>query len=313
MFKIFIKKNYPLLIVMFIILLYSITFMNYYVSRINYIYDTTDSQYREICNEYYNSDEDAKKEMSKNYGYDINELCDLIVNKNLKDKSFQLYYNYFINNMSFISNFFLLLIIVIVPLIYVIRKEFNSGYIKNYLQRKSYKSYIFRIYRKSYVFMILPLLIILMCIIKSCYESGFNFNPGVDLVLGNLSEGIFDNTLSFIAHFFSIIFVLGFIINIVLIILSVDKNFIKALIKSFILILFITIFLFIVVGLFLQSKFNLSAENFFMLDLYKLSDITSYKVSLIFNFICYIVSLIVSIYFYKNKEKTIMFCEDKYI
>ena len=104
------------------------------------------SHYKEVC-EYYldNSIEENVEFQYKKITYSFNdEQCNYIINNYDKTGSFFLFYNKIITN-SFFNWIFPLFapMIVILPVIFELSKEFKAGYIAQFLQRKTYKEYIF--------------------------------------------------------------------------------------------------------------------------------------------------------------------------
>ena len=95
-----------------------------------------------------------------------------------------------------------------------------------------------------------------------------------------------------------------------LIITRKEKRFIPSMIKTFISILLLFSFIFIIIGIgYMQSIFNISAENFNIMELFY-SGIDNYNAFLITKIVCFALTLFISIYAYKNKEKFILFCEE---
>ena len=132
--------------------------------------------------------------------------------------------------------------------------------------------------------------------------SNFNFNSSVDLILYNLetSNSLLEDK-SIILYLLSIFLSLGIYINMALIITRKEKRVLPSMIKTFISILILFSFVFIIIGLgYMQSIFNISAENFNIIELFY-SGIDNYNAFL---------TLIISICVYKNKEKFILFCEE---
>ncbi len=305
----FIKKNKVILIFVLITLLYSITFMMFFIKDNKKSFEKDNTKNYEMCTSYINSNIEEKQTLQKNYSYDLNEFCDLVINKESKSGSFYIYYNYFIINNHIFTNPILTVLFIIFPVIYILTRNYKNGYIKSYLQRKSYKSYIFNMSKKSYMILLLIAVILLMYIITALVVSNFNFDDSIDLILYNFD---IDNSLlkdkSIITYFISIFLSLGIYINMTLIITRKEKRFIPSIIKTFISILLLFSFVFVVIGLFMQNIFNISAENFNIMELFY-SGIDNYSTFLITKIICFIVTLFISLYA-KNKEKIILMCEE---
>lgn len=307
----FIKKNKVILLFLLFILLYSITFMIFFIKDDKNLFEKQNIKNDEICTNYINSSIEEKQKLEENYSYDLNELCDLVINKEAKSGSFYIYYNYFIINNHIFTNFILTIIFTIFPVIYILIKDYKNVDIKTYLQRKSYKSYIFNMFKKSYIILFLIAFILLIYMLTAGIVSNFNFNSSVDLILYNLetSNSLLEDK-SIILYLLSIFLSLGIYINMALIITRKEKRVLPSMIKTFISILILFSFVFIIIGLgYMQSIFNISAENFNIIELFY-SGIDNYNAFLITKIVCYMVTLIISICVYKNKEKFILFCEE---
>lgn len=70
-------------------------------------------------------------------------------------------------------------LVILYPILYSLHLEYNDDYIKKYLENHKYKSYVKRILLKSYKM------------------SNFNYNPLMDIGLGQLGS----NVLSFYTNY----------------------------------------------------------------------------------------------------------------
>ena len=101
----------------------------------------------------------------------------------------------------------------------------------------------------------------------------------------------------------------GFYTNIGLFVLSKKKNFVIALIESFLLIYFIWIINELFICNLLGNLFNVNALNFSLLNIYTWNSITRIDIIFMFNLCVYIITLVLAIMSYKDKEKFIQNCE----
>lgn len=313
----FIRKNIFICSYLFFVVLFCVinlkTFSNEHIEK----YRGDDNNYRFVCNKFLSSDNVERGKLINEYvgTYELNDkICNEIVSEDVKSVSFFLAYDVMLSNefASLIIPLFVPLFILL-PVVYFISKEFKSGNIKNYLLRKSYKSYLINLYKKSYSF-IFPLLIMIgIFIIVSLNASNFNFNPTIDIGHSYLLNGVYDlynNKYFMIEYIIIIIANVGLYINIGLIILSKNKNFFISLVESYVIVYLLWSFSIIVVGMFFQNHFNISADNFNLMSVYSWSEISSSKTFLLVNIIYYIISLVISLMVYKNREKIVKLCEE---
>lgn len=313
----YIKKNYIMIIYYLIIAIFFILNILYFLRYDNPdAYLNNEKDYYDTCIIYNNLDEKEKDQLIKdNYGiYIINDdFCNEIVKNNVKSGSFFVFYDKLINNnISIIIFPFFVPLLIIFPLIYKISKEFRSKYIKNYLQRNTYKSYLKHLFKESYKYIFIIPIILFLYFLIAVFISKFNFNPTVDIGLSYLStklSTLYNNWLFYLFYIVIIILNLGLYINISLIILSRNKKFFLSFAESFLIVYLLWCFSFIAVGLFFQNNFGIFAEEFNLLDIYNWSSITNMYVFIITNIIYYLISFIILIYRYKDKEKLIIMCE----
>ena len=307
----YIKKNYIIkLYYIIIVLIFISSILPFFSSNLNF-YSGNMSKEKETCIRYNNATLEEKKEIEKDITFS-NKICDALINE-YKPKSFYLYYNYLLRNgvASFIFPYFIPLL-VIFPIVYKLSEEFRSKYIKNYLQRKDYKEYIKSIIKRSYKYiLIIPILLLSFAIIAAIC-SKFNFDPRYDIAFSRLSSEIetyYNKPFFYISYILIILFNMGIYINIGLIILRKNKSFFVALIESFVAIYVFLCFTFITIGLGIQSIFNIPAESINLLEIYTWSNISNIGLYLLVNIVYFVVSFILVIIVYKNKEKFIKECE----
>lgn len=307
----YVKKNYVIGIYYIIIgLIFISSILPFFSSNLNFYSGNMDAE-KETCIKYKNANLEEKKEIEKDITFD-NEICTALINE-YKPGSFYLYYNYLLRNgvSSFVFPFFIPLM-VIFPIVYKLSEEFRSKYIKNYLQRNEYNEYIKSIIKRSYKYiLIVPILLLSFAVVASIC-SKLNFDPRYDIAFSRLSTEIgtyYNKPFFYISYVLIILFNMGIYINIGLIILRKNKNFFVALIESFVAIYVFLCFTFITIGLGIQSIFNIPAESINLLEIYTWSNISNIGLYLLVNIVYFVVSFILVIIVYKNKEKFIKECE----
>lgn len=307
----YVKKNYVIgLYYIIIVLIFISGILPFFSSNLNFYSGNMDAE-KETCIKYKNANLEEKKEIEKDITFD-NEICTALINE-YKPGSFYLYYNYLLRNgvSSFIFPFFIPLM-VIFPIVYKLSEEFRSKYIKNYLQRNEYNEYIKSIIKRSYKYiLIVPILLLSFAVVASIC-SKLNFDPRYDIAFSRLSSEIgtyYNKPFFYISYILIILFNMGIYINIGLIILRKNKNFFVALIESFVAIYVFLCFTFIIIGIGIQKIFNISAESINLLEIYTWSNISNIGLYLLVNIVYFVVSFILVIIVYKNKEKFIKECE----
>lgn len=307
----YVKKNYVIGIYYIIIgLIFISSILPFFSSNLNFYSGNMDAE-KETCIKYKNANLEEKKEIEKDITFD-NEICTALINE-YKPGSFYLYYNYLLRNgvSSFVFPFFIPLM-VIFPIVYKLSEEFRSKYIKNYLQRNEYNEYIKSIIKRSYKYiLIVPILLLSFAVVASIC-SKLNFDPRYDIAFSRLSSEIgtyYNKPFFYISYILIILFNMGIYINIGLIILRKNKNFFVALIESFVAIYVFLCFTFIIIGIGIQKIFNISAESINLLEIYTWSNISNIGLYLLVNIVYFVVSFILVIIVYKNKEKFIKECE----
>lgn len=307
----YVKKNYVIgLYYIIIVLIFISGILPFFSSNLNFYSGNMDAE-KETCIKYKNANLEEKKEIEKDITFD-NEICTALINE-YKPGSFYLYYNYLLRNgvSSFVFPFFIPLM-VIFPIIYKLSEEFRSKYIKNYLQRNEYNEYIKSIIKRSYKYiLIVPILLLSFAVVASIC-SKLNFDPRYDIAFSRLSSEIgtyYNKPFFYISYILIILFNMGIYINIGLIILRKNKNFFVALIESFVAIYVFLCFTFIIIGIGIQKIFNISAESINLLEIYTWSNISNIGLYLLVNIVYFVVSFILVIIVYKNKEKFIKECE----
>ena len=270
-----------------------------------------------IIKNYMNKDLESKSEICKNNNIDdlIEEdkyYCEAL-DKNIKQGSFFYYYRYLLGtgiNKTII--FYILPLVILYPILYSLHLEYNDDYIKKYLENHKYKSYVKRILLKSYKYIFLVIIILVIYGLISLKMSNFNYNPLMDIGLGQLGSNMlsfYTNYKMYIYYFLIIIFNTAAIINIGLVLLKNIKSYKKCILISCIINYLLNYFITIFAGITLLKQFNIAFENCTMQDIYTWFIIQDGGVLLIINIILFIVTFIYFSYSYKSRESFILRCQ----
>lgn len=253
----------------------------------------------------------------KQVNHDINdydvERCKYILSGEGRPYSFFLAFDQFIETgiFKFIFPFFVS-IIIFIPLVYKLSLELDSNYIKYYLLRKNYKGYVFDLIKKAYKNIFAILLMLFLLVIVSLVVSNFNISPRLDIYLLYLSEEtlLFENPINCVIYVVIIILNLLVYANIALMVLRNNhKNYLISLTECFLVTYMYLCLTFIVIGGWINKCFGIIPEQLNLFEIFTWHGITNPILFLIVNVIYYIISLVIVLLMYKNKEKIIMKCE----
>jgi len=310
-------KKLKIIFIIIIAMLFIFSSVSFLIYEDGYRNMNMSKEYFNFCKKYLNSSREEKEKLELTYGeiYGLtNEDCIDITKYDVPSNSaFYIYLHIIENGISSIVIPFFIPAIIIFPYVYIITKKFRSGEIKNYLLRDNYKNYIKRIFKISYSnIMILPL--ILIVIFLFCCFLTKNINPLADIHSMTLDPNIaifnnYKNPIYYIIYILIVILNVGMYNNVALIITSKNKNFLSSYIESFLIIYIIWCISEIIIGNAFQKFFNIGAGNFSLLNIYKWSSVNNITAYLIINLTWYILTLIISIHCYKNKEKIVEMCE----
>lgn len=273
-------------------------------------------EYKEACEFYQKTSIEENKEFIYNethYQFD-DESCEYIIKNYDKTGSFYLYYDQIIES-GFFSFLFPLFVpvLVLIPILFNLSKEFQSEYIKYFLQRNTYKKYIMHLFKESYKYFFPIFIILIYIIIYALILSNGNFDPRMDMYLNRPVAGNLDfyyNPSNVVIYFMVILLNVLLYINLGLISLSHNKNFFIALIESFLLVFIYIAFTFIVIGINVQIWFGILSENINVGEIYTWHGIREPITILLFTIGYYLTSLFLVYISYKNKEKIVMLCEE---
>lgn len=264
------------------------------------------------CEKYLSIDDDfEKEEFISKYDYLVfsNDNCQKITSYGTLPNSAFNIFEEFLEEDNFIFPFFIP-IIVLSPFLYLISREIKNKVVKNYCLRDDYKKYISHIFKVAYKnIFIIPMIVILTFII-SYFLSGKNMNTsadfGLNFILPNLS--FIDNSIFPILYIVTLFLGMGLYINVGLIILTKNKSFLVSVLESELVIFLIWCFSYIVFGN-IFNVFGINSNNFNLLSIYNWAAVDNMYIYFGINLFMFLITLIVVIISYKNKEKLIMICE----
>lgn len=295
-----------------VILFFCLQFCSYYFFENGGRNISIHKQKYNICKEYVNGNEDEKILIKKKYDEDNFDDCDEIVFfDNSSPSAISIYSNILTgNNISTLIFPYFIPIIILFPFVYKLSKEFKDRQIKNYILRNTYKNYVKKIFSVAYSNLYLIPSIIAIIFIVSYILSG-HLDPRSDIYFHfiTISKELVLNPAFYLFYMIIIVLNFGFYTNIGLFVLSKKKNFVIALIESFLLIYFIWIINELFICNLLGNLFNVNALNFSLLNIYTWNSITRIDIIFMFNLCVYIITLVLAIMSYKDKEKFIQNCE----
>ncbi len=252
---------------------------------------------------------------------DVNSLCEELKNYHpeieLKKDAFFITFDILSHyTISYLQVFAPLLIIL--AALYTFQKKLKSGFFKNIMTRMEYKKFMIKSVLKSYsASLFIPITIIVIFILSYILSGSLDFNHTVattdpsaipDALLNNyrkMPQFIITFLLTFILHGM-------FWINIGYIVAKKSKNIVITVVGSFIVYIVIFAISDIVIGAYLLEKIlhikgGLYLVNFGNIWLY--IDIYNLWIPIIYGLILFIISLIILIKIYKNKEEVIVASE----
>lgn len=203
-------------------------------------------------------------------------------------------------------------IIVIIPSLYNFFLLLKSGFFKDILLRKSYNKFMFKEILKSYISsFIIPIILIFLFSLVSIHFKNFDINYTYNNILGSammISEKYLEIPGLFImCYIFNLWLISIFFINVGLIFINKNKNFILMVLFSFLSIMTFQIIFEVFLGMFLSNLFN----NYLFLNLFSIYNLWVYSNTDLLGVTIYVISLVIisSIMVYltfKNKEKVVI-------
>lgn len=290
--KKFIQNN-KVLLISFIILFIFTTFLGIKVIINDKESEEFSIKVKEMCKETLKSDP-------------TNEICLAKINGNEEkpERDTLTTFNEILNDSEYSFIYFLAVpFLIIMSSMYEISKRFKSGEIKNRLTRESYNNYIKDIFKNSYKSVLLWPLITIYVLIFSYMISG-TFEVSTETIAFT-KEILSHPVLFIISYLLNTILMSIFYINIGLILVPENRNYLVTVIETVMVYYGITLTnTFFIISFFLKNIKN--AESYFdFFDMYNYRE----RELIPFNLLCLCVSLISSLLVYlkyKNKEKIII-------
>lgn len=311
-------KNNKIMIILYLVLV-AFFLISWYKIRI--IDGGRDNQYLinkhyELCKEFVNLNDEEQQILIGKYSDEFildKETCiDISSFKKPGFSAYKIYGDFMIYSYMYYLFPYFVPILILLPFIYNVSQKFRSKIIKNYLLRDDYKSFVKKIFKDAYKnIWFIPILIILSFIVSVILSSN-NLDSTLDEYYNFLiiSTKIIKEPFFYVCFVLVLFFNMGMYINVGLTILSKNKNFIVALIESFLIIYLIWCISEIVIGVFVQKTFGLHSSYFSLLSIYTWNEsVTNIWLYTLINAIWFIVTFVVALLSYSNKEKLIQMCE----
>lgn len=242
------------------------------------------------------------------------EYCEKIIKENNIDNlsenfyvSFQEIIIFNLNATSVLTCF----AIIVLSLLQV-SKILKTKMFLNYLNRESYLKFIISIIKEAYksVFPILFSLIILIVYLR------LNTNAFINAEVINSiiwSKNLVSNNVPFIViYLIKVLIYLAIYVNISLLVVRKNNNYLIAIISSLLTIIGMQLFLEIFIQKLLFKITNISfLGTFNILNIFSFNEDFGLIGTFLFPILLYLLSWILLILFYKDKEKLIVDCESK--
>lgn len=233
-----------------------------------------------------------------------NEICLKAINEEKTKRDTLTTFNEILNDSKYSFIYFLAVpFLIIMSSMYEISKRFKSGEIKNRLTRESYNNYIKDVFKSSYKSILLWPLITIYVLVFSYMISG---TFGVSNESIAFTKEILSHPALFIfSYLLNTILMSIFYINIGLILVPENRNYLVTVIETIMVYYGITLTNTFFIISFVLKDFKDSEKYFDFFDMYTYND----RELIPFNLLCLGVSLIslLLVYLkYKNKEKILI-------
>lgn len=233
-----------------------------------------------------------------------NEICLKALNEEKTKRDTLTTFNEILNDSEYSFIYFLAVpFLIIMSSMYEISKRFKSGEIKNRLTRESYNNYIKDVFKSSYKSILLWPLITIYVLVFSYIISG-TFEVSAETIA--FTKEILSYPALFIfSYLLNTILMSIFYINIGLILVPENRNYLVTVIETIMVYYGITLTNTFFIISFVLKDFKDSEKYFDFFDMYTYND----RELIPFNLLCLGVSLISSLLVYlkyKNKEKIII-------
>lgn len=303
------EKRWPIILILVLGFIY-IIIINNNVKKYEQMEINNIEQLKKYC-EMYNGD-------IENVNIDSDSCSTIMSDKNnlTRNNFYVRFFDILLNDIRFL-NVFSCLILFIVS-IYGFNIYFKSGFIIQILKREKKNRFVFRImkmmYRYVWLFPLFMLLIFLICSYKA------SFDPQVLIDSGMSWGDIMKNVPLFISLYICNIFLYSiFYLNIALIVVRKQHNYLLAVIESFLVILGIELFMEILINGFIFGTILNEYDSgliFNILNLFNFNILEyNYGINGYFLFVmsCVLISFIGVIISYFSKEKFIIDCEKNFM
>ena len=238
-----------------------------------------------------------------------NEICLKALNEEKTKRDTLTTFNEILNDSEYSFIYFLAVpFLIIMSSMYEISKRFKSGEIKNRLTRESYNNYIKDVFKSSYKSILLWPLITIYVLVFSYIISG-TFEVSAETIA--FTKEILSHPALFIfSYLLNTILMSIFYINIGLILVPENRNYLVTVIETAMVYFGITLTnTFFIISFVLKNIKN--AENYFdFFDMYTYHDRELIPFNLLCLGVAFISSLVVYLK-YRNKEKIVIKLEKK--
>lgn len=204
-------------------------------------------------------------------------------------------------------------LIVIIPTLITICNILKNKYIINALTRESYIAFLKKFFKKAYRFIwILPLfavIIFIICGFNTTFDTGYAIYNNSSIWT---SSFINYPILFIVLYIFNLVMYSITYVNISLIVARKQHRYILTVILSLLLFLGIELFLEIVVNMLICNiilhEYNIGIVINIM-NLFTFNDVLGIGILLLFTILATIISTIIVLLLYKDKEKLVISCE----
>lgn len=295
-------KNHGLI---FIILIFSLVGVFYSAFQ----YMNNQAKVEDLKIEWVNYCQSDKKNLE-----DIESCEQFLLNynqeKNIKVDFFTMMTDILIYKLHFFNAFAFLMLIV--PTLLPLSKILKNKFAISFCTRDSYNSFLKEYFKEAYRYVwLLPVIsgcLILICMFSTTFDPAYAIKYGSSM----WKTDIIYHPIVFIMLYLINIFLYSCaFINLALIIVRKQHNYIKAIILSFVSYIGLELFLEVVVNaLILQNLFHTDIGHLFnIMNLFTFSDVFGTIPLMSFTLFVFIISMIGVYLSYKNKESIIVDCE----
>ncbi len=214
------------------------------------------------------------------------------------------YDNYIVDFLRTYFNEFISILIIVIGSTYYITKYLKNRIILNDITRQKYTTIIKKLFFSSWRYsLLLPIMMAIIFFIICLFVKSQNISN----IIIDQKTILYFGALCFQAFILSLIYT-----NISLLISRKEHNFLLAIVKSYILLIVIELF-FESVLIKVIAKFFKSDNGYYfnIINIYNFLNTDNIFISLFIQLFVLILSFIVLLLFYKNKEKLIIDCENE--